>query len=69
MKIVKIVNYELWNVYIILNKRLSFWKICNFGMFQKLSKNIKCFYFGGVCVKELVIFYIGFGFSVLNSVW
>ena len=29
----------------------------------------KCFGFFGVFVKEIVIFNIGFGFVVLNSIW
>ena len=33
------------------------------------SRFLKYFGFGGVFVKQIVIFYIGFGFVVLNSIW
>ena len=48
------------------------WVFEDFGNL-KISKSFrfvrKCFGFLGVCVKEIVIFNIGFGFVVFKSIW
>ena len=52
--------------------KIKFWVFENFG-FLKFSGFFRvfreCFGFFGVFVKGIVIFNIGFGFVVLESIW
>ena len=57
---------ELCNLYILQNKNLIFWI---FRIFEHFTKNRKYFSMFGVFVKQIVIFNIGFGFCVFNSIW
>jgi len=68
VKVVKNVKYELWNLYIIHNRILSFWTFWIFEISPKNQKS-KMFRLFGVFVKEIVLFNIGFGFVVFKSIW
>ena len=64
-QIPKIQRNEVYNLYILQNKKL---KCLLFSMFQICSKSSKLFWICWLFCKEIVFFNIGFGFCVLNSI-
>ena len=72
VKCTKIMKRELWNLYIIQNKKLSFEEFQFFEkspQIQTFSKFRKHFGVFDVFVKGIIFFNIVFGFSVFNSIW
>ncbi len=52
--------------------KIEFGENFDFLKIHNFTKNPKCRKYSGILgvfVKEIVIFYIGFGFVVFNSIW